>query len=137
MRKSKPKAKPTATTRLERTFRSGKLRALQMIREFQRTDSQIIEQCDYDDEFRERGTPQRDIFAEYLNRPMSPQMLSGFTSFLTYWISFTEHAGTPNENWLDVVAKHPPVKAKEIWDRRETRRTTAQHHTPPEEVSHV
>lgn len=106
-----------------RKFTAGKKLALEMIRGF-RADG-ILEQCDFEDEFREKGTPQRDLFGEYLKRAQEQDVLSGFTSMLTYFLSFEAQAGAPNEEWLGVVAKHPIERAREIWARRNKRRSLA------------
>lgn len=79
-----------------------------------------------EDDYREKGTPARDVVGEFLAKVSGPAEMAGFTRILNEALAMHQHAGEPNLAYLRVTATHPWEWGKAVWARECRRALTDQ-----------
>lgn len=101
----------------------GALLAVAMLAEIQ--DDDLEPHYVIEDDYRERGTPQRNLVFSYLPRLRNDEQRAGFSAILTHSLvmMLRPGGGPPVLEWLELLATLPHQQARSEFTRRNERRS--------------
>lgn len=116
-RNSKHRRIQRGSRRPSSAYSSGARLAVEMLRHFQ-NGNDILENCTIEGDYRPEGKPQHDIVGAFLKNLSNAEEVAGFTSMLTHWIAMSERCGTPDLDYMRLLATMPWEKAQREWQRQ-------------------
>jgi hypothetical protein len=102
--------------KLTPAMKRGGLLAVDLLEELAQRANEPM--CCVDDEWREKGTPQKNLVADFIGRLAAPEELQGFGRVLTEAMGAEAAGNTLDLAYLECLATTPAQRIRAVWAAR-------------------